>query len=148
MKKVFYLCDNEGHICTKMLNTNINDFFNLCKNFNVLFLHSFCHKCMPTNIKMYFNLKGLIVSYSDECHKIIINDLSILACYLRKIINEQDLIYLYNDIIIRQCYEQATENDFIYLIGRERDVKHLVGYLNKNNKDKLIYKQHIDNGGF
>lgn len=76
------------------------DFFNICKNFNLVYVNNVCigfDEEITNNVKMYFNLKNLNIG-KNWLGNITLNNHCLLDAYYVKIINEYDLKFIYKNV--------------------------------------------------
>ena len=114
-----------------MINLSPVDFNLLCNKFNTYFLTDIYFDTITNdlyyNILFYFKLKNL--SLFLDTHTIFIDFLDIKNAFISKIINNQDLNFIYSTFNNIKYYDISSS---ISIFGTQEDIQNLNAFLIKN----------------
>ena len=113
------------------INLSPTNFNLLCNKFNSYFLTDIYFDTIPNdiyyNILFYFKLKNL--SLFLDTHTIFIDFLDIKNAFISKIINNQDLNFIYSTFNNIKYYDISSP---ITIFGTQEDIQNLNAFLIKN----------------
>lgn len=139
MKDIYKLYNGSYHLTIKDLNNknlNIKILNDICKKFNIVFVYNRA-KFIPENIQLYFKLKNLNIDIEQYRKLICINNYDIYTAFHRKLINDNDLIFLFKSFNYK--YIINDNNMILSIYGNRKNINQFINYLNIHYEFNILY---------